>query len=109
MLLLYYYAYLRSGNVKAAFVDSALVLPVAQAFFALRPQLLGYNFLLITRSTVTVLGFMELFRQDADYKGKADLIDTVILNIGGCGTASFAPPPLVTQGVSTIPIRLIHQ
>jgi hypothetical protein len=48
MLLLYYYAYLRSGNVKAAFVASALVLPVAQAFFSLRPQLIGYNFLLIT-------------------------------------------------------------
>lgn len=48
MLLLYYYAYLRSGNVKAAFVACALVLPVAQAFFALRPQLLGYNFLLLT-------------------------------------------------------------
>ena len=45
-LLLYYCAYLRSGNVKAALVASALVLPVAQAFFALRPQLLGYNFLL---------------------------------------------------------------
>jgi len=48
MLLLHYYARLRSGNVKAAFVACALVLPLAQAFFALRPQLLGYNFLLIT-------------------------------------------------------------
>jgi hypothetical protein len=48
MLLLYYYAYLRSRNVKAAFVACALVLPVAQAFFALRPQLVGYNFLLLT-------------------------------------------------------------
>lgn len=48
MLLLYYYSYLRSGNVKAAFVASAVVLPMAQAFFALRPQLIGYNFLLIT-------------------------------------------------------------
>jgi len=48
MLLLYYYAYLRSGDVKAAFVACALVLPLAQAFFALRPQLVGYNFLLLT-------------------------------------------------------------
>ena len=48
MLLLYYYSYLRSGNVKAAFVASAVVLPMAQAFLALRPQLIGYNFLLIT-------------------------------------------------------------
>ena len=48
MLLLHYYACLRSGNVKAAFVACALVLPLAQAFFSLRPQLLGYNFLLVT-------------------------------------------------------------
>ncbi len=48
MLLLYYYAYLRSGNVKAAFVACGAVLPLAKAFFSLRPQLLGYNFLLIT-------------------------------------------------------------
>ncbi len=48
MLLLYYYTYLRSGDVKAAFVACALVLPLAQAFFALRPQLLGYNFFLLT-------------------------------------------------------------
>src|SRR5262249_1805258 len=48
MLLLYYYAYLRPGNIKAAFVASALVLPMAEGFFALRPQLIGYNFLLIT-------------------------------------------------------------
>ncbi len=48
LLLLYYYAALRSGKSKAAFVACALVLPVAAAFFTLRPQLLGYNFLLIT-------------------------------------------------------------
>src|SRR5712692_6297802 len=48
LLLLYYYAALRSGKSKAAFVACALVLPVAAAFFTLRPQLLGYIFLLIT-------------------------------------------------------------
>ncbi len=48
LVLLYSYAWLRSGNCKAAFVACALVLPVAGVFFALRPQLLGYNFLLIT-------------------------------------------------------------
>ncbi len=47
-LLLYYRAYLRCGNSKAAFVACALVLPPAAAFFTLRPQLLGYIFLLIT-------------------------------------------------------------
>jgi hypothetical protein len=60
-------------------------------------------------STVTILGFMQLFIRDANHVGNADLIDTVILNIGGCGTSNSAPPPLVTQGGSTIPIRLIHQ
>ena len=48
MLLLYYYASLRSRNVKAAFVACALVLPVAKSFFALRPQLMGYLCLLVT-------------------------------------------------------------
>ncbi|MFY9585685.1 MAG: hypothetical protein WAR21_14450 [Candidatus Acidiferrales bacterium] len=48
LVLLYCYAWLRSGNFKAAFIACALVLPVAAAFFTLRPQLLGYNFLLIT-------------------------------------------------------------
>jgi hypothetical protein len=60
-------------------------------------------------STVTVLGFMELFIRDANHVGTDDLIDTVILYIGGCGTSNSSPPPLVTQGGSTIPIRLIHQ
>ncbi len=57
LLLLYYYAYLRSGNVKAAFLACALLLPLAWVFFTLRPQLLGYAFLLIT------LICLERFRQ----------------------------------------------
>ncbi len=57
MLLLYYYAYLRSGNAKAAFAACALLLPAAAGFFRLRPQLLGYSFLLIT------LICLEHFRQ----------------------------------------------
>jgi len=48
VLLLYYLAYLRSGNVKAAFVACILVLPVASTVFALRPQLIGYLFLTLT-------------------------------------------------------------
>jgi hypothetical protein len=48
LLLLYEYSYLRSGNIKAAFVACALLLPVAGVFLTLRPQLLGYIFLLIT-------------------------------------------------------------
>ncbi len=57
MLLVYYYAWLRSGNSKSAFVACALVLPLASPFFTLRPQLLGYIFLAIT------LICLEHFRQ----------------------------------------------
>src|SRR5208337_4416551 len=48
LLLLYYYAYLRSGNVKAALAACAAVWPLLGLCFTLRPQLLGYVFLLIT-------------------------------------------------------------
>jgi hypothetical protein len=48
LLLLYYYAYLRSGNVKAALLSCAAVWPLLGLCFTLRPQLLGYIFLLIT-------------------------------------------------------------
>jgi hypothetical protein len=47
-LLLAYYAYLRSKNCKAAFFACLLLLPLSALFFTLRPQLLGYVFLLIT-------------------------------------------------------------
>lgn len=57
LLLLYYYAYLRSGNVKAAFIACAVLLPAAAISFNLRPQLFGYAFLLVT------LIFLERFRQ----------------------------------------------
>ena len=60
-------------------------------------------------STVTVLGFMQLFIRDVTHNSTEDLIDTVILSYGGCGTSNSTPPPLVTQGGSTIPIRLIHR
>jgi hypothetical protein len=48
LLLLYYYASLRCGNSKAAFVACLPMLPITLVFFTLRPQLLGYIFLLIT-------------------------------------------------------------
>jgi len=47
-LLLFYYAYLRSKNYKAAFVACLTLSPLAVFFFTLRPQLFGYLFLLIT-------------------------------------------------------------
>jgi hypothetical protein len=48
LLLLYYYAYIHSGNVKAALAACAAVWPLLGLCFTLRPQLLGYIFLLIT-------------------------------------------------------------
>jgi hypothetical protein len=57
LLLLYYFAYLRSGNVRASVLACILLLPVAGAFLTLRPQFIGYIFLLIT------LICLERFRQ----------------------------------------------
>ncbi len=57
VLLMYRYAYLRSGNAKAAFVACAVLLPLTVVSFTLRPQLLGYVFLL------TTLIWLEKFRQ----------------------------------------------
>jgi len=56
-MLLYYYAYVRSGNWKAACIATAIVLPIASAIYSPRPQLFGYVFLLVT------LICLELFRQ----------------------------------------------
>ena len=56
-LLLYYLAFLRSGNAKAAAVACVLLLPLTAAFFNLRPQLIGYILLLVT------LICLERFRQ----------------------------------------------
>jgi hypothetical protein len=57
MLALYGFATLRSGNCKAAFVVSGVLLVLAAASFNLRPQMLGYLFLILT------LIALELFRQ----------------------------------------------
>jgi hypothetical protein len=57
VLLLYYYAYLRCSSSKAAFLATVLALPLAALEFTLRPQLLGYAFLLI------MLIFLERFRK----------------------------------------------
>jgi hypothetical protein len=48
VILLYYYATLRCGNSKAAFVACATMIPTIGPFFTLRPQLLGAVFLAIT-------------------------------------------------------------
>jgi hypothetical protein len=61
------------------------------------------------KDQVEVLGYMQLFIQDANHQNNADLIDTIILNIGGCGaTSGAAGGPITSQGGSPIPIRLIR-
>ncbi len=57
MLALYGYTTLCSGNSKAGFVACAVLLVLANASFSLRPQMLGYVFLILT------LISLELFRQ----------------------------------------------
>jgi hypothetical protein len=57
VLLIYYYAYLRCRNAKAAFLATLAVLPLAAVWFTVHPQLLGYLFLPV------VLICLELFRQ----------------------------------------------
>ncbi|HEV2424000.1 MAG TPA: hypothetical protein VGZ29_04135 [Terriglobia bacterium] len=54
---LYCYASMRSRNAKAAFVAVVALLPIAYLSFTLRPQMLGYLFLVLT------LIILERFRQ----------------------------------------------
>ncbi|MEJ2006950.1 MAG: hypothetical protein P8Z30_02155 [Acidobacteriota bacterium] len=48
LLALFYYAYLGSKEVKSAFVTSAVLIPLAAVSWSLRPQLLGYIFVIVT-------------------------------------------------------------
>jgi len=57
VLLLYCFTYICCRNSKVAFAACAVVLAAIAPFMTLRPQLLGYDFLLIT------LICLELFRQ----------------------------------------------
>ena len=57
LLALYALASLRCRNAKAAFVATAVVLPLASVSFSVRPQMLGYLFLILT------LIILERFRQ----------------------------------------------
>src|SRR5579863_10118838 len=61
MLALYGYATLKSGNSKAGFVVSGLMCSLAFASFNLRPQMIGYLFLIL------VLIVIEKFRQGRNY------------------------------------------
>jgi hypothetical protein len=47
-VLIYYYAWLRSRSVLGAGIATVLVLQVAEPIFGMRPQMLGYAFLIVT-------------------------------------------------------------
>ncbi len=57
LTLMYIYAYVYTRSVKAGVTAAALLLPLEGVFFTLRPQLIGYCFL------VVLLILMELYRQ----------------------------------------------
>jgi hypothetical protein len=56
-VLIYYYAWLKSRNVLAAGIATVLVLQMAEPIMGMRPQMLGYAFLIVT------LICLEHFRQ----------------------------------------------
>ena len=56
-LLIYYYAWLKCKECKAAFIATIAVVPLAMLSMTVRPQLFGYVFLLVT------LICLERFRQ----------------------------------------------
>jgi hypothetical protein len=58
MIALYCYGTLRSGNSKAGFAASSLLCSLALLSFTLRPQMLGYLFIILT------LVVLERFRQN---------------------------------------------
>jgi hypothetical protein len=67
-------------------------------------------------STVTVIGFMQLFLQDAEHSGTSDYVNAVIMNVSGCPSGSVTsggsggtPSSVTSTGGSPIAIRLIRQ
>src|ERR1051326_7113362 len=48
LLLIYYYAYLCTGRIKASFIACTLLLPLTASFFCARPQLFGFVLYVLT-------------------------------------------------------------
>jgi len=63
-------------------------------------------------TTVTIIGYLQVFIKDADHNKTSDNIDVVILNISSCGGAppggSGGTPPIIAAAGSPVPIRLIR-
>jgi Flp pilus assembly protein TadG len=62
--------------------------------------------------TATVVGFIQLFIQDAVHSGASDLIDTIVLKVIGCssggGAGSGSTPEISSPGGLAVPVRLIR-
>lgn len=58
--------------------------------------------------TVKVQGFMQIFVQGVTHQGKYDGVEATIINVTSCGNPTGTPTPVVAEGGSPIPIRLIQ-
>ncbi|HVB34689.1 MAG TPA: pilus assembly protein TadG-related protein [Patescibacteria group bacterium] len=62
--------------------------------------------------TATIVGFMQLFIQDASHQGNADLIDTIVLKVIPCasggGNEDGTTPAISDAGGMAVPVRLIR-
>lgn len=64
-------------------------------------------------TTVTIVGYMQVFIKDANHNASSDDVDVVILNISSCGGAppgggGGVTPPIIAAAGSPVPIRLIR-
>ncbi|HEV2248001.1 MAG TPA: pilus assembly protein TadG-related protein [Terriglobia bacterium] len=63
-------------------------------------------------TTVTIIGYLQVFIKDANHNANSDDIDVVILNISSCGGAppggGGGTPPIIAAAGSPVPIRLIR-
>ncbi|HET9177824.1 MAG TPA: pilus assembly protein TadG-related protein [Terriglobia bacterium] len=64
-------------------------------------------------TTVSIIGYMQVFIKDANHNTNSDDIDVVILNISSCGGAPpgggpSGTPPIIAAAGSPVPIRLIR-
>ena len=63
-------------------------------------------------TTVTIVGYMQVFIKYANHTGQDDIVNVIILNISSCGGSpgggSGGATPIVAAAGSPVPIRLIR-
>ncbi len=63
-----------------------------------------------TALPVNVIGFIQGFVTDVtNPSGTASQLHVTVMNLSGCGTPSTTASPIVGDGVSSVPVRLISQ